>query len=239
MAADTRQGLRLVLVAWAAFCAGPLLAYLGVVPAFVGFLVFALGGLLGLVALVTGVVALVRGHAAIPSVLAALALTIAFVALAFPGRHYPRINDITTDPANPPQFVFALTLPANQGRDMAYPGKAFAEQQGPAYPDLGPLVIGGLSPDDAFRRVEATARKMPTWEVTRVDPASHRLEAVATSGIFRFQDDVVVEVRARDGGSVIQMRSKSRVGKGDIGANAKRIKDFFGELRWTGPAPGS
>ena len=230
--------MRLVLVAWAAFCAGPLLAYLGVVPAMVGFLVFALGGALGLVALVAGGVALIRGRAAVPGLVAAVALTTAFVALAFPGRHYPRINDITTDPANPPQFVFALTLPANQGRDMVYPGTEFAALQRSAYPDLGPLVVG-LSPDDAFTRVEAAARKMPTWEVSRVDPASHRLEAVATSGIFRFQDDIVVEVRRRDSGSVIQMRSKSRDGKGDLGANAKRIQEFFGQLRWTGPASGT
>ena len=230
--------MRLVLVAWAAFCAGPLLAYLGLVPARVGFLVFALGGLLGLIAVMAGVVALVRGRAAVPSLIAALALTTAFGALAFPGRHYPRINDITTDPVTPPQFVFALTLPANQGRDMAYPGKAFAEQQGSAYPDIGPLLVG-LSPDDAFARVEAAARRMPTWEVTRVDPGSHRLEGVATSGIFRFRDDVVVEVRVREGGSAIQMRSKSRDGKGDLGANAKRIRDFFAQLRWTGPASGS
>jgi len=227
-----------VLVGWAAFCAGPLLAYLGVVPALVGFLVFALGGLLGLVALGAGVVALVRGRAAVPTLVAALALTTAFVVLAFPGRQYPRINDITTDPAAPPQFVFALTLPANQGRDMAYPGKTFADQQVPAYPDLAPLVIG-LSPDEAFTRVETTARKMPTWELTRVDPASHRLEAVATSGIFRFQDDIVIEVRPRDGGSAIQMRSKSRDGKGDLGANAKRIQEFFALLRWSGPASSS
>ena len=227
-----------MLAAWAAFCGGPLLAYLGVVPALVGFLVFALGGGLGLVALVAGVVALIRGRAAVPSLVAALGLTIAFVVLAFPGRHYPRINDITTDPANPPQFVFALSLPANQGRDMTYPGKTFADQQVAAYPDLGPFIIGGLSPDEAFTRVEATARKMPGWDVTRVDPASRRLEGVATSGIFRFQDDIVVEVRARDGGSVIQVRSKSRDGKGDLGANARRIQDFFAQLRWTGPAAG-
>jgi len=227
-----------VLVAWAAFCAGPLLAYLGVVPALVGFLVFVLGGGLGLVALVAEVVALLRGRAAVPSLVAALALTTAFVALAFPGRHYPRINDITTDPANPPPFVFALTLPANEGRDMSYPGKTFAEQQRAAYPDLGPFV-SGLSPDEAFTRVGATARKMPTWDVTRVDPTARRLEAVATSGIFRFQDDVVVEVRAWDDGSAIQMRSKSRDGKGDLGANARRIREFFAQLRWTGPASGS
>ena len=68
-------------------------------------------------------------------------------------------------------------------------------------------------------------------EITRSDPAAHALEGISTTRLFRFHDDFVVEVRADDGGSVVQMRSKSRDGKGDIGANAARIKALFAQLR--------
>ena len=80
-------------------------------------------------------------------------------------------------------------------------------------------------------RVEAAAKQMPNWEILRSDPGAHVLEGVATSSLFRFKDDFVVEVRAQDNGSVVQMRSKSRDGKGDIGANAARIKAFFAKLQ--------
>jgi uncharacterized protein (DUF1499 family) len=87
-----------------------------------------------------------------------------------------------------------------------------------------------LPADETFRRVVAAARRMPAWEVTRADPAGRTLEGIATSRLFRFQDDFVVEVRPQGDGSVIHMRSKSRDGKGDIGANAARIKAFFASL---------
>ena len=113
---------------------------------------------------------------------------------------------------------------------MAYPGPSFAEQQRAGYPELAPLPMAG-SPDDVFKRVEAAARQMPTWQITRRDPAAHALEGVDTTALFQFQDDFVIEVRPQGSGSVVQMRSKSRDGKGDIGANAARINAFFAKLK--------
>lgn len=113
---------------------------------------------------------------------------------------------------------------------MNYPGASFAEQQRAGYSDLAPLRLG-ISPDEAFKRVEAAAREIPTWEITRSDPAAHAIEGVDTTRLFRFKDDFVIEVRAQDGGSLVQMRSKSRDGKGDIGANAARIAAFFAKLK--------
>jgi uncharacterized protein (DUF1499 family) len=142
----------------------------------------------------------------------------------------PPINDITTDMSSPPQFVKAGTLSANQGRDMKYPGNSFADQQRAGYPDLAPLQLN-VPPAEAFKRVEAAAKQMPAWEITRVDAAAYALEGTATTRLFRFQDDFVVEVRPQASGSVVQMRSKSRDGKGDVGANAARIRAFFANLR--------
>src|SRR5262249_18999156 len=136
----------------------------------------------------------------------------------------------TTDTANPPQFVKALLLPANQGRDMGYPAASFAEQQRAGYPDLGPFKLA-MPPDEAFKRVEVTAERMPDWEIIRDDASARALEGVSSTRLFRFHDDFVIEVRPLDDGSVVQMRSKSRDGKGDVGANAARIKAFFEKLK--------
>ena len=220
---------RLGTVGVVAFLVGPLLAHFGVVPAMVGFLVFDLGGLLGLIAVVLGIIGAVNGGGLRLGLVLGAGLTIAFVAIAMPAGTFPRINDITTDTTNPPQFVKAGTLPGNQGRDMSYPGPSFAAQQEAGYPALGPLKLA-LPVDEAFKRVEAAARQLPRTEITRDDPAAHALEGVATTRLFRFHDDFVIEVRPDGAGSIVQMRSKSRDGKGDIGANAARIKALFAML---------
>jgi uncharacterized protein (DUF1499 family) len=221
---------RLAFAAAVAFLAGPLLAHFHVLAPLAGFGVFVLGGLLGIIAAVLGIVRVARGGGTGAGLAVGAVLTITFLIVAAGGRNVPRINDITTDTATPPQFVAAGSIPANQGRDMRYPGPSFAEQQRAGYPDLAPLSLAG-SPDDVYKRVEAAARQMPTWQITRSDPAAHALEGVDTTRLFQFKDDFVIEVRPQDGGSVVQMRSKSRDGKGDIGANAARIKAFFAQLK--------
>jgi uncharacterized protein (DUF1499 family) len=205
------------------------LAHAGILPALGGFGLFVLGGLLGIIAAVLGIVQLARGGGAGAGLAVGAVLAITFLIVAAGGRNVPRINDITTDTANPPQFVAAGSLPANQGRDMTYPGAGFAEQQRAGYPDLAPLQVAA-PPDEVFKRVEAAARQMPTWQITRSDAAGHTLEGVDTTRLFRFQDDFVIAVRPQGSGSVVHMRSKSRDGKGDIGANAARIKAFFAKL---------
>jgi uncharacterized protein (DUF1499 family) len=211
------------------FVGGPVLAHLYVVPAMAGFVLFDLGGLLGVAALTAGVIAAVRGAGLGFGLALGALITATFLAVALPARKFPPINDISTDTTNPPQFVKAATLDGNVGRNLGYPGAAFAEQQRAGYPDLGPLHMN-LPADETFRRVVAAAKQMPAWEITRVDPAARALEGVATSRLFRFQDDFVVEARPQGDGSVVQMRSKSRDGKGDIGVNAARIKAFLARL---------
>ncbi len=215
------------------FALGPLVASLGVVPPLAGFGAFALGALLGLVALVWGGIAAARGRAPWTGALLGLLVTGVFLAVALPSRSYPPYNDFTTDPDDPPAYVAALKLPPNEGRDMTYPGGVVTEAQRSVYPDLAPLVLP-LPPPDSFARVIATMRTMPAWEITAADPASGTIEAVATSRLFRFQDDIVIRIRPQDGGSRLDMRSKSRDGRGDLGANAKRIRAFMAALRAAG-----
>jgi uncharacterized protein (DUF1499 family) len=225
-----RWPLRLGVAAVIAFVAGPLLAHFRVVPAMAGFLLFDLGGLLGIIAVLFGLVAALRGRAPWSALLPGAVVAVLFITTAAGAGKYPRINDITTDTQNPPQFVQAGSIPANQGRDMKYPGESFAQQQQAGYPDLKGLPLD-VPPGDAYQRVLAAAKAMPGWQITRDDRVHLALEGIATSRLFRFQDDFVVEVRPRDGGSIVEMRSKSRDGKGDIGANAKRIESFFARLK--------
>lgn len=230
-----RLAWRLSLLAAAAFLIGPLGARFGLTPAMTGFLVFDLGGILGLVAFVLGAVGAARNTGAARSA-AVRGLVIGglvgglFLALAFSSRGYPRINDITTDTVKPPRFVAAVDLPANADRDMAYPGPAFAEQQRDGYPDLAPLDLA-MPPAEAYARARQVAAEMPTWTITREDAEAMAIEGYDTSALFRFQDDFIIEVRQGVDGSVVHMRSKSRDGQGDIGANAKRIRAFLAKMK--------
>lgn len=140
----------------------------------------------------------------------------------------PLINDVTTTPDDPPSFRRAALLPENRGRDMTYPGTNIAPQRR-AYPDLAPLTRNE-PPAAAYEAALAAARRMPRWNVIAEDATTRVIEAVATTGLLRFKDDVVIEVRPKGAGSAVHMRSKSRAGKGDLGANAARIRAYFAEL---------
>ncbi|WP_404326387.1 DUF1499 domain-containing protein [Aerophototrophica crusticola] len=81
-----------------------------------------------------------------------------------------------------------------------------------------------------MKRAEAAARDMG-WDIVAVEPAEGRVEATATTAWFGFKDDVVVRVRPEGDGSRIDVRSKSRVGRSDLGANAARIRDYLARLK--------
>lgn len=217
---------------------GPVAAHVGISSPLAGFGVLLCGLLLGALSVAVGLLALLFAPAAARrATLAAMAapvvvlLAVVAVVVARGGAGVPRINDITTDTDAPPRFVHAGTLPENVGRDLAYPGASFAEQQKAAYADLGPVTLA-MPPDEAFKQVAAAARSLPNWAITREDATALALEGYDTTWLFRFRDDFVIEVRpAPNGQSIVQMRSKSRDGQGDLGANAARIRAFFQRLR--------
>ena len=218
----------------------------GVLPAFGGFLFLVLGLGSALIALITSIVGIVatapsknregRG-AAIGGVLLSMAVVVGAMVGASPGNGLPRINDITTDLADPPVFVVALEAEPNKARDMAYPGPEFADQQLAAYPDLASVVIEA-EPPAAFDLVYQVLAAMPRTTITGSSLEEGRVEATETSAIFRFSDDVVVRIRPyADGGSRIDVRSKSRDGKGDLGVNAARIRTLIERIRAIAPPP--
>jgi uncharacterized protein (DUF1499 family) len=212
---------------------GPVLIHAGVIRPLAGFLFFASGLLFGLIALVLAPFALRatrEGSARTGRGLAWLGLACgaALIAIVVVGRqgsgNVPAINDITTNLADPPAFP---NDPAGLGRDMSYPPD-FAPQVQQAYPDLMTIRVSS-DPARALSLAEETARSLG-WEVVAADPAAGTLVANDTSRVFRFVDDVVVRVRPGDGGSLVDVRSKSRDGRGDMGVNAKRIRAFAERL---------
>jgi uncharacterized protein (DUF1499 family) len=163
-----------------------------------------------------------------------LALCIALVAVAPPlillgqAKAVPPIHDITTDVADPPAFVALLEVRNRSPNGAEYGGPAIAAQQQKAYPEVKPLVIAA-PPREAMQKALDAARSMG-WEVRSSDAASGRIEATDTTTWFGFRDDVIVRIRAEGTGSRIDVRSVSRVGASDIGANAKRIREFLSRL---------
>jgi uncharacterized protein (DUF1499 family) len=213
---------------------GAVLAWLRLIPALAGFALYALGGFLCVAAAVAALRGLVAGRGLRPGGIVAIAATALLVFGMLRGAGLPRINDFTTDLADPPAFTHAQKLPPNAGRSLEYP-PAFAAEQRTCCADLQPVHLA-MAPAEAFPHAQAVATAMPAWEIMFSDPATGMIEAVATSTVFGFQDDVAIRVRPdpAGSGSIVDMRSKSRDGKGDLGANANRIRAFVTRLQQGG-----
>jgi uncharacterized protein (DUF1499 family) len=140
-------------------------------------------------------------------------------------RSVPMIHDITTDTENPPQFETLLKLRTGALNPAAYGGQKIAEEQHKAYPDIVPLILE-LPPSRAFERSLSTAKKLG-WKIVSADPEQGRIEATDSTFWFGFTDDIVIRITAQDNGSHVDIRSLSRVGKSDIGTNARRIRKFL------------
>ncbi len=153
-------------------------------------------------------------------------------------RSVPAIHDVTTNVDDPPQFA---TLPLRADNlekvpDLGRPGFAqlppaerWKAVHQDAYGDLRPVRLP-LTPADAIRRAEEVARARG-WDIAASNPAEGRLEATDTTRFFRFKDDVVVRARAAPGGSIVDVRSVSRVGVSDLGVNARRVRSFVSALK--------
>jgi uncharacterized protein (DUF1499 family) len=226
------------LVAIAAVAAGIVSAHFELTAPFFGFQLVLIGLVFAVLALLSGLIALPMTYfspkrrsamnRAVIGLVFALVIILPIALVVAETKQYPVINDITTDTQKPPAFVKANEYQPKRGRDLSYnPQFAAIQNRTTAYQDLAPLKMDG-SLDDVFKRVAILAGEVPNWQITRNDPQNHTLEGVATSKLFRFHDDFIIEVRPADGGgSLIEMRSKSRDGKGDFGANYHRIVSFF------------
>jgi hypothetical protein len=164
------------------------------------------------------------------------------MSLAMKAQSVPAIHDISTDLADPPTFA---ALPTRADNLDSIPGADDDEMRGMsptqrwtllhqrAYGDVRAVRIA-----EPMNMVMAKAARLADdrgWDIAANVPSEGRLEATATSTLFRFKDDVVLRVRpTQDGtGSIVDMRSVSRVGQSDLGVNAKRVRAFLADLSGT------
>lgn len=144
-------------------------------------------------------------------------------------RSVPPIHDISTDTLDPPRFVAILPLRATAANPPEYAGASVAAQQTAAYPTIRTLVLD-TPPDQAYSRALAAAAAQG-WEIVAAVPAEGRIEATDTTPWFGFKDDIVIRIRPQGSASRVDVRSKSRVGMSDLGANAERIGRLLERLR--------
>jgi uncharacterized protein (DUF1499 family) len=150
--------------------------------------------------------------------------------LAYKARNLPDITDITTDAADPPRFeVVARLRPADRNR---YPGLAVSALQKETWPDIEPLDVS-VSPKAAYDGALAVITKRKWRIVDTRAPAPGRdghIEAIARTPIMGFRDDVTVRIRPTRDGARIDVRSASRYGSRDFGANAERVLDLLDDI---------
>ncbi len=200
-----------------------------------GFLLMRWALFVGLAAAAVSVILLLipktrQGNAAVLALAVLIGLATAW--MPYNGyrtaRSLPFIHDISTDTVNPPLFVAVVPLRADASNPPEYAGEETAALQREGYPDIETLQLND-APQQALQKAQSVLEGMGL-EIVAVDAAAGRIEATATTFWFGFKDDVVVRVVAAGSGSKLDIRSKSRVGRSDVGANAARIRRFLSLL---------
>ena len=218
-------------------------------PAFtalrIAFYAAIAGGLLALVALFIRVRD--RRRRVTGAALAALVFSAVFASYlgiqARTARAAPPIHDITTNLEDIPQF-YRLTVRTDNFDNVPYLGRDDLHRMLPeerwkvlhreGYGDLRTVHVP-WTPAQTVQRAAELARERD-WEFAMIEPDDGVMEAVDTSTFFRFKDNIVVRARRTpQGGSLVDMRSISRVGVSDVGANARRIRAFLKDLQASGP----
>ena len=192
-------------------------------------------GICGAVGALVLIVLLVVPRWRVRSWIPVVALVFAVIAFVPPilllekAKSLPNIHDITTDPFDPPVFNSLMAMRKTVPNGADYGGPAIAKEQQKGYPDIKSLVVKS-SPNETVQKALDAARSMG-WEVMAADAPSGRIEATDTTMWFGFKDDIIVRVRPEaSGGSRVDVRSVSRVGGSDVGANAERVRKYLSKL---------
>ena len=203
-----------------------------------GFAIFRwtlYGGLGAVVVALTGLVLALLARAHNTALLSIGTLVLLAAVAVVPVSHLrnagrvPPIHDISTDLDDPPRFV--AVLPRRQGapNPAEHAGPPSRPSSAPAIP-ISHRRASPRPPDRVLARAVEVARGLG-WEIVATAPAEGRLEATDRTRWFGFRDDVVVRVRPDGPGSRVDVRSVSRVGRSDLGTNARRIRGFLEALR--------
>lgn len=182
-------------------------------------------GLLGLVVFTVQAERRAAGKAGIATLIGLAMLAPMLSSLTRAPVAYPPIHDITTDTANPPVFLVLDETRSGARNSLQYGGPEVAQMQAEAYPDIAPIETD-LAPAEAFDAARDTAASMG-WDIVAEDAEALRFEATARTALYHFADDVVVVVTPDGEGSRVDLRSVSRIGRGDKGVNAARVRAFI------------
>lgn len=232
----SRWSFLLAFTALAAAAAGVLLARYDLIAKMAGFSALLGGAIVSVPALLLAIGALLagRGQSSAGWRKPALALLLSALFVGFAASRVlasggaPAIHDATTDPANPPQFEVLTLRPDN----LAGVGteENWRRIHAAAYGDLAPVRLE-LPVAQATARIARLAQDRG-WQIAITDPARGHVEATAAVSFIRFYDDVVLRAEPVDSGAatLVDMRSVSRIGIGDLGVNARRIRAFMADL---------
>jgi uncharacterized protein (DUF1499 family) len=236
-----RSGLLDIIPALVTFAAGLGLAFAAILLALAAFVVIWRTGRGGLGQAVVGL-------------LIGLALCGYPAFLFVRASNEPKIADISTDPVDPPRLEAVSRLRTRQANPVDYAGLRTREDLRKVYSDIEPLDLA-LPPQSAYAAVLAALAKRkdnpiaPLWRVIDERPPipgrrDGSIEVIAYTPLMVFRDDVAIRVRATREGSRIDVRSASRYGRWDFGANAKRVRSLLkdvneasGSIKPPRPAP--
>jgi uncharacterized protein (DUF1499 family) len=207
----------------------PLATRFGFIDYQIGLLLTAIAVLLAALVLLLTLLLMCwrRFRVEMPRLLAIAALAAVPVAVGasilIPSANLPHIHDISTDVNDPPEFMAAKAVRGESSNPLQRDAAIDAAQR-TAYPQLA-AIRTDAAPREAFNRAFATAKTLG-WDVYFSSADRGVMEASETTFWFGFVDDIVIRVVPDGTGSRIDLRSVSRVGEGDLGANAKRIERF-------------
>jgi uncharacterized protein (DUF1499 family) len=189
------------------------------------------GAVISLVALVVTLAGKRRGWAALAVLGIVVGAGSAYVPWSFAqtGHAMPSMNDITTDTSNPPAFEAVMPLrEAAHAQPVTY-SPDFPALQKQAFPDIVAPHLNKPT-DQSFSVALDAVRKMG-WTIVAADGERGRIEATDRTFWYGFTDDIVVRVSADGNGSRIDVRSKSRLGRGDFGTNARRVRAYLAAIK--------
>ena len=188
------------------------------------------GGVLSVLAVIALTWSVRRRHAACVA-LSVVALLAGLLTIGLPsqlllrGLSVPAIHDISTDTSDPPKFVALAAFRATVPNGGDYGGPELATLQREAYPDIKPLTLV-VRPEHALTDCLRVAKALG-WEIVVASQLDLRIEATDTTPFFGFKDDIIIRITPAGPASRIDLRSVSRVGRSDLGANARRIREFY------------
>lgn len=218
-------GLFLVLL-------GPAAAHFRLVPPRIGFSLWTVGNVTQLVVLAT-VTGQIWERGWKPFIVPLFLCLLPVILVGFiliPRLKYPLINDITSSPDDPVEFLDKGSGRGGNARLPSYRTSQLAKLQARAYPHLKRKVFQ-LSSDLLAPVIEETIESLKGWKLAGGSRTGLQWQGQIESPVFRFIDDFAIRLRDLESGACVDMRSRSRDGIGDFGANAAHIQSFYSALQ--------